>query len=66
MPHKRKKKNNKKKGKKKTYKKATIPKAIREQCWIQVFGKEFGIDAGRRDDQTQITALFQQLEQVTE
>ena len=41
MPHKRKKKNNKKKGKKKTYKKATIPKAIREQCWIQVFGKEF-------------------------
>jgi len=41
MPHKRKKKKNNKNGKKKTYKKATIPKAIREQCWIQVFGKEF-------------------------
>ena len=41
MPHNRKKKNNNKKGKKKKYKKATIPKAIREQCWIQVFGKEF-------------------------
>ena len=22
-------------------KKATIPKAIREQCWIEVFGKSF-------------------------
>ena len=29
---------NKKKGK---YKKATIPKAIREQCWIQIFGETF-------------------------
>jgi hypothetical protein len=29
---------NKKKGK---YRKATIPKAIREQCWIQVFGEIF-------------------------
>ena len=28
----------KKKGK---YKKATIPKAIREQCWIQIFGETF-------------------------
>ena len=27
--------------KKKKYKKATIPKAIREQCWIQVFGEKF-------------------------
>ena len=26
---------------KKTYKKATIPKAIREQCWIKIFGKQF-------------------------
>ena len=30
-----------KKQKKKKYKKATIPKAIREQCWIQVFGEKF-------------------------
>ena len=22
-------------------KKATIPKAIREQCWLEVFGKKF-------------------------
>ena len=29
------------KKKKKKYKKATIPKAIREQCWIQVFGETF-------------------------
>lgn len=29
---------NKKKGK---YRKATIPKAIREQCWIQIFGEIF-------------------------
>jgi hypothetical protein len=29
---------NKKKGK---YKKSTIPKAIREQCWIQIFGETF-------------------------
>ena len=27
--------------KKKKYRKATIPKAIREQCWIQVFGEKF-------------------------
>jgi hypothetical protein len=26
---------------KKKKKKATIPKAIREQCWIQVFGEKF-------------------------
>ena len=26
---------------KKKYKKETIPKAIREQCWIQTFGKSF-------------------------
>jgi len=26
---------------KKPYKKKTIPKAIREQCWIQSFGKSF-------------------------
>ena len=41
MPQKKKKnkKNNKKN--KKPYKKTTIPKAIREQCWIQIFGKEF-------------------------
>lgn len=25
----------------KKYKKETIPKAIREQCWIQTFGKSF-------------------------
>jgi hypothetical protein len=36
----------KKKGKKgekgkKKYKKANIPKAIREQCWLQVFGENF-------------------------
>jgi len=30
-----------KKQKKKKYRKATIPKAIREQCWIQVFGEKF-------------------------
>jgi len=27
--------------KKKKHKKANIPKAIREQCWIQVFGEKF-------------------------
>jgi len=33
---------NKKKDKKKSkYRKATIPKAIREQCWLQVFGKKY-------------------------
>ena len=26
---------------KKKYKKKTIPKAIREQCWIQTFGEKF-------------------------
>jgi hypothetical protein len=26
---------------KKKHKKANIPKAIREQCWIQVFGEKF-------------------------
>ena len=30
---------NKTKKDKKKYKKETIPKAIREQCWIQTFGK---------------------------
>ena len=35
---KKKKKKNKGKGK---YKKANIPKAIREQCWLQVFGEKF-------------------------
>lgn len=28
-------------GKKKKYKKETIPKAIREQCWSQTFGKVY-------------------------
>ena len=37
MPRRTGRKNNKK-GK---YRKATIPKAIREQCWIQVFGETF-------------------------
>jgi hypothetical protein len=46
MPHhhpsKRYKNNNKyKKKKKKSYKKATIPKAIREQCWTKTFGEVF-------------------------
>ena len=31
----------KKKQKRRKYRKATIPKAIREQCWIQVFGEKF-------------------------
>lgn len=31
----------KKKNKKKKYKKQNIPKAIREQCWIQSFGEIF-------------------------
>ena len=31
----------KKKKPKGKYTKANIPKAIREQCWIQVFGEEF-------------------------
>jgi len=35
------KKDNKKKKKQEKYRKANIPKAIREQCWIQVFGEEF-------------------------
>ena len=35
------KKKNKKKYKKKKYKKKNIPKAIREQCWIQTFGEHF-------------------------
>ena len=39
MPRRNKRKNFNKK--KKKYKKATIPKAIREQCWIQVFGEKF-------------------------
>ena len=30
-----------KKNKKKTYSKKPIPKAIREQCWIQTFGENF-------------------------
>ena len=38
MPRRNKRKNLKKN---KKYKKATIPKAIREQCWIQVFGEKF-------------------------
>ena len=41
MPQNKKNNKNKKKTKKKSHKKVTIPKAIREQCWIQVFGKEF-------------------------
>ena len=37
-----KKRNKSKKEKKpKKYKKKTIPKAIREQCWIQTFGEKF-------------------------
>ena len=39
MPRRNKRKNFNKK--KKKYKKTTIPKAIREQCWIQVFGEKF-------------------------
>ena len=35
------KKKNKKKYNKKKYKKKNIPKAIREQCWIQTFGEHF-------------------------
>ena len=30
-----------KKKKKEKYKKATIPKAVREQCWLKVFGESF-------------------------
>ena len=30
-----------KKSKDKPYRKANIPNAIREQCWIEVFGKKF-------------------------
>ncbi len=29
------------KKKKAKYRKATIPKAIREQCWLQVFGEKY-------------------------
>lgn len=34
-------KQKKSKKQKATYKKASIPKAIREQCWIKYFGKKF-------------------------
>ena len=34
-------KKQKQKQKHKKYKKATIPKAIREQCWLRVFGEKF-------------------------
>ena len=38
---KQKKQNQQIKQKPKKYKKKNIPKAIREQCWIQVFGEKF-------------------------
>ena len=34
-------KRKKQKKKKEKYKKATIPKAVREQCWLKVFGESF-------------------------
>lgn len=41
MPRKKNKKLKKKVNKKSKYRKATIPKAIREQTWIKTFGKDF-------------------------